>query len=110
MSRSVAAALFDVDGTLVDSNYLHAVTWWEAFIQSGYQVPMADIHRVIGMGLLSGGISRDELAAAGAAQVYAGPGELLSALDSSLLGSGQARGSQPSVGREVGGDGSRGIS
>ena len=50
MSRSVAAALFDVDGTLVDSNYLHAVTWWEAFIQAGYQVPMADIHRVIGMG------------------------------------------------------------
>src|SRR5260370_6546431 len=50
MSRSVTAALFDVDGTLVDSNYLHAVTWWEAFIQAGYQVPMADIHRVIGMG------------------------------------------------------------
>ena len=50
MSKSVAAALFDVDGTLVDSNYLHAVTWWEAFIQAGYQVPMADIHRVIGMG------------------------------------------------------------
>jgi len=227
MSRSVTAALFDVDGTLVDSNYLHAVTWWEAFIQAGYQVPMADIHRVIGMGsdqmldallppgrdkdgdarlssahsalygtywtrlrplpgaaellracrrrglavvlassagedefsamraaldaedainaatfsgdvesskpapdlvrvalakagvrpeeavftgdtvwdvqacrkaavpcigLLSGGISRDELAAAGAAQVYAGPGELLSAFDGSLLGSGQARG------------------
>ena len=223
MSRSVTAALFDVDGTLVDSNYLHAVTWWEAFIQAGYQVPMADIHRVIGMGsdqmldallppgrdkdddarlsyahsalygaywtrlrplpgaaellracrrrglavvlassagedefsalraaldaedaidaatfsgdvesskpapdlvqvalakvgvrpeesvfigntvwdvqacrtaavpcigLLSGGISHDELAAAGAAQVYAGPGELLSAFDSSLLGSG----------------------
>jgi beta-phosphoglucomutase-like phosphatase (HAD superfamily) len=50
MSRSVTAALFDVHGTLVDSNYLHAVTWWEAFIQAGYQVPMADIHRVIGMG------------------------------------------------------------
>jgi beta-phosphoglucomutase-like phosphatase (HAD superfamily) len=45
MRRLVAAALFDVDGTLVDSNYLHAVTWWEAFIQAGYQVPMADIHR-----------------------------------------------------------------
>ena len=29
MSRSVTAALFDVDGTLVDTNYLHAVTWWE---------------------------------------------------------------------------------
>jgi HAD superfamily hydrolase (TIGR01509 family) len=50
MRRSVRAALFDVDGTLVDSNYLHAVTWWEAFIQAGHQVPMADIHRAIGMG------------------------------------------------------------
>jgi HAD superfamily hydrolase (TIGR01509 family) len=227
MSKAVTAALFDVDGTLVDSNYLHAVTWWEAFIQAGYQVPMADIHRVIGMGsdqmldallpadrdkdadarlssahsalygtywtrlrplpgaaellracrrrglavvlassageseftalraaldaedaidaatfsgdveaskpapdlvqaalakvgagpeeavftgdtvwdvqacrkavvpcigLLSGGIGRHELTAAGAAHVYAGPGELLSAFDSSLLGSGHGRG------------------
>jgi HAD superfamily hydrolase (TIGR01509 family) len=50
MSRSVRAALFDVDGTLVDTNYLHAVTWWEAFDQAGHQVPMADIHRAIGMG------------------------------------------------------------
>jgi Haloacid dehalogenase-like hydrolase len=50
MSRSVRAALFDVDGTLVDTNYLHAVTWWEAFAQAGYQPPMADIHRAIGMG------------------------------------------------------------
>ena len=46
----VAAALFDVDGTLVDTNYLHAVTWWEAFEQAGHQVPMAEIHRAIGMG------------------------------------------------------------
>ena len=62
------------------------------------------------IGLLSGGIGRDELAAVGAAQVYVGPGELLSAFDSSLLGSGKARGGQPSVGREVSRDGSRGIS
>lgn len=46
----VRAALFDVDGTLVDTNYLHAVTWWEAFAQAGYVVPMAEIHRAIGMG------------------------------------------------------------
>ena len=44
------AALFDVDGTLVDTNYLHAVTWWEAFAQAGHVVPMAEIHRAIGMG------------------------------------------------------------
>jgi HAD superfamily hydrolase (TIGR01509 family) len=46
----VTAALFDVDGTLVDTNYLHTVTWWQAFAQAGYEVPMADIHRAIGMG------------------------------------------------------------
>lgn len=44
------AALFDVDGTLVDTNYLNAVTWWEAFSQAGYYVPMAQVHRAIGMG------------------------------------------------------------
>jgi HAD superfamily hydrolase (TIGR01509 family) len=44
------AAVFDVDGTLVDTNHLHVVTWWEAFRQAGYQVAMADIHRAIGMG------------------------------------------------------------
>jgi len=38
------------------------------------------------IGLLSGGISREELADAGAAQVYAGPGDLLARLPGSLLG------------------------
>jgi HAD superfamily hydrolase (TIGR01509 family) len=50
VSDHVRAALFDVDGTLVDTNYLHAVTWWEAFRQVGCDVPMASIHRAIGMG------------------------------------------------------------
>jgi HAD superfamily hydrolase (TIGR01509 family) len=50
MSDSVKGVLFDVDGTLIDSNYLHAVTWWEAFTQAGHEVPMARIHRAIGMG------------------------------------------------------------
>ena len=44
------AVIFDVDGTLVDTNYLHAVTWWEAFRQYGHHVDMAAVHRVIGMG------------------------------------------------------------
>jgi HAD superfamily hydrolase (TIGR01509 family) len=44
------AVVFDVDGTLVDTNYLHAVTWWEAFRQHGHEVDMADVHRAIGMG------------------------------------------------------------
>jgi HAD superfamily hydrolase (TIGR01509 family) len=50
MIDTPAAVLFDVDGTLVDSNYLHAVCWWEAFTQAGHDVPMARIHRAIGMG------------------------------------------------------------
>ena len=50
MTTDVKAVLFDVDGTLVDTNYLHTVAWWEAFTQAGHDVPMASIHRVIGMG------------------------------------------------------------
>ena len=46
----ISAVVFDVDGTLVDTNYLHAVTWWEAFRQYGHHVDMARIHRAIGMG------------------------------------------------------------
>ncbi|MFE9997189.1 HAD family hydrolase [Streptomyces avermitilis] len=44
------AAVFDVDGTLVDTNHLHVTTWWEAFRQAGHQVPMHDIHRSVGLG------------------------------------------------------------
>jgi HAD superfamily hydrolase (TIGR01509 family) len=47
---TVTAALFDVDGTLTDTNYLHTVAWWEALAYAGYDVPMAAIHHVIGMG------------------------------------------------------------
>ncbi|MFI8824660.1 HAD family hydrolase [Streptomyces sp. NPDC053431] len=43
-------ALFDLDGTLVDTNYLHTLAWWQALRQFGHQVPMARIHRAIGMG------------------------------------------------------------
>jgi HAD superfamily hydrolase (TIGR01509 family) len=50
MSEALKAVLFDVDGTLADTNYLHTVCWWEAFSQSGFDVPMARIHRAIGMG------------------------------------------------------------
>ncbi|MFG3192847.1 HAD family hydrolase [Streptomyces omiyaensis] len=44
------AALFDVDGTLVDTTFLHALAWWQALRQHGHTVPMARIHRAIGMG------------------------------------------------------------
>ena len=42
--------LFDVDGTLIDSSYIHTVSWWGAFREQGYDVPMASIHRHVGMG------------------------------------------------------------
>lgn len=42
--------LLDVDGTLVDTNYLHTLAWWQAFRRFGHDVPMASIHRTIGMG------------------------------------------------------------
>ncbi|MCS0605488.1 HAD family hydrolase [Streptomyces sp. LP11] len=44
------AAVFDVDGTLVDTNHLHTVTWWEAFRQAGHRVPMHAVHRAVGLG------------------------------------------------------------
>ncbi|MFF8941939.1 HAD family hydrolase [Streptomyces sp. NPDC014864] len=44
------AAVFDVDGTLVDTNHLHVVTWWEAFRQAGHEVPMHALHRAVGLG------------------------------------------------------------
>jgi HAD superfamily hydrolase (TIGR01509 family) len=43
------AAVFDVDGTLVDTNHLHVATWWEAFRQAGHRVPMHAIHRAVGL-------------------------------------------------------------
>lgn len=44
------AVLFDVDGTLLDTSYLHVVAWWEAFRERGHDVRCADIHRAVGLG------------------------------------------------------------
>lgn len=44
-----AAALFDVDGTLLDTNYLHTLAWSEALAQYGHTPPMARLHGAIGM-------------------------------------------------------------
>ena len=45
-----AAAVFDIDGTLVDSNYQHALAWYRAFRQHEVVLPVWRIHRAIGMG------------------------------------------------------------
>ena len=44
------AAILDVDGTLVDTNYQHAIAWYQAFRQSDCHLPIWRIHRHIGMG------------------------------------------------------------
>ncbi|SCE45565.1 HAD family hydrolase [Streptomyces sp. DvalAA-19] len=93
------AAVFDVDGTLTDTNHLHVVAWWEAFRQAGRTVPMPDIHRAVGLGsddlierLLGPDRDRDQDSAIGSAHkalygtyvdrlpVFEGAGDLLRAL------------------------------
>jgi HAD superfamily hydrolase (TIGR01509 family) len=44
------AAILDVDGTLVDTNYHHAIAWYRAFRQHDELLPVWRIHRHIGMG------------------------------------------------------------
>ena len=108
------AVLFDVDGTPVDSNYLHIHAWQRAFAEVGVDVETWRIHRSIGMdgstlvqslsddapdktaerlalwdaeasarahvtsiGVLSGGVSRDELVNAGAVMVFENADDLV---------------------------------
>jgi HAD superfamily hydrolase (TIGR01509 family) len=44
------AALLDVDGTLVDTNYQHALAWYRAFRRFDIVLPVWRLHRHIGMG------------------------------------------------------------
>ena len=44
------AAILDVDGTLVDTNYHHALAWYRAFRSEGCVQPLWVIHRHMGMG------------------------------------------------------------
>ena len=43
-------AILDVDGTLVDTNYHHALAWHRALHAHGHPVAMWKVHRHIGMG------------------------------------------------------------
>jgi len=49
MSEKTTIVL-DVDGTLVDSNYQHAIAWHRAFRARGYRAAIWEIHRHVGMG------------------------------------------------------------
>jgi HAD superfamily hydrolase (TIGR01509 family) len=59
----MGVAVLDIDGTLVDTNYHHAVAWFRAFRQHGFVLPLWRIHRHIGMG-------GDQLVAALAGEGY----------------------------------------
>ena len=48
MSRP--GVLFDIDGTLVDSTYIHVMAWHHVFRDYDVVVPMRRIHQLIGMG------------------------------------------------------------
>ncbi len=44
------AVILDVDGTLVDTNYQHALAWYLAFREHDFVVPVWRLHRHLGMG------------------------------------------------------------
>lgn len=46
----IGAVLFDVDGTLIDSNELHATAWRETFLHFGIELPLDKISEQIGKG------------------------------------------------------------
>lgn len=66
MTEAVRAVLFDVDGTLIDSNYLHVSAWHRAFTQVGHDVSSWRIHRAVGLDSdlivdeLDGSLTEDE--------------------------------------------------
>jgi HAD superfamily hydrolase (TIGR01509 family) len=46
----MGTAILDIDGTLVDTNYQHALAWFRAFRHQGLVLPLWRIHRHVGMG------------------------------------------------------------
>jgi HAD superfamily hydrolase (TIGR01509 family) len=46
----VRASIVDVDGTLVDTNYHHTIAWYRAFRERELTIPIATLHRHVGMG------------------------------------------------------------
>ena len=57
-SSRPTAVLFDIDGTLTDTNYLHTIAWRRAFVEAGEDIASARIHRMIGA---AGGVLLREL-------------------------------------------------
>ena len=68
--------IFDVDGTLLDTNYVHVTAWWEAFRERGHDVACADIHRAIGLSsddLITQVLGRPDPSVSGAHSRYVAP-------------------------------------
>ena len=64
-SEPVDTVVMDVDGTLVDSNYQHALAWYRAFRRFDITLPLWRIHRALGMGgdQLVGAVAGDRVEA-----------------------------------------------
>ncbi|MDO8210471.1 HAD family hydrolase [Conexibacter sp. CPCC 206217] len=50
MSAAARAVVLDVDGTLVDTNYLHVIAWQRAFAGIDLDAPAWSLHRQVGKG------------------------------------------------------------
>ncbi len=76
------AALLDIDGTLVDTNYHHALAWSRAFGRHGLTPPLWRIHRAIGMGgdLLVAAVCSDDAESEHGDDIRAAEGELYAEL------------------------------
>jgi HAD superfamily hydrolase (TIGR01509 family) len=75
-TASRGCAIFDMDGTLLDTNYLHVSAWWEAFRESGLDIRSADVHRALGRdsaALVEAVIGRTDDAVIEAHSRYFGP-------------------------------------
>ncbi len=77
------AAILDIDGTLVDINYHHAVAWFRAFRRLDQTLPLYRIHRHIGMGgdQLVGALAGDDFERAHGDEVRALEGDLYEELN-----------------------------
>lgn len=72
------AAILDVDGTLVDSNYQHTIAWYRAFRHHDVSPALWRVHRHIGMGgdQLVGAVAGDEVEELHGDSIRAAEGEL----------------------------------
>ncbi|HEX5930030.1 MAG TPA: HAD family hydrolase [Solirubrobacterales bacterium] len=70
-------AILDVDGTLVDTNYHHALAWYRALHAHGHSVQMWKVHRHIGMGgdKIVAALAGDEVEEAEGDEIRAAEGE-----------------------------------